>query len=214
MNAVIERKPSSVTLDVQEFHPLEDGYAVVKYVPANGPGRAKGAGAEPVPARAMLRMLPAFAAAAAAAVEADPTTLAIHPAPPENVAFMERMRAQERENRARDIANGTLLYSDAICERLGITRQSLSKAARAGRLFALDGPHGKKLYPAFFADPALDRATLAEVTRALGDLKGSVKYAFFTTPKLPLGGLTPLQVIAAGGDTSALLLTAAGQRER
>lgn len=210
---------------VSEFTPLEDGYAVVKFdaeprAEQTGEGLPIDLLRQRVPqisGATMLRLLPALAAAASEPNVAgkgraqEQTERRVLPA---NKAFMDRMRAQELENRERDIENGTLLYSDAICIRLGMTRQSLSRAVRDGQVFALDGPSRKKLYPAFLADPAIDRERLAEVSRALGDLPGSSKYGFFVTPKLPLGGRTPLEVLVSGGDMKALLTAAAGFRER
>jgi hypothetical protein len=145
------------------------------------------------------------------------TTGASHaepPTPPENVAFMEQFALQERHNRQRDIETGKLLFSDEICARLGITRQSLNQAVREQRMFALESPSGKPAYPAFFADPGLDNTKLEQISRALSDLPGSSKYGFFTTPKISLKSRSPLEFLAAGGDMESLLKTAHGHLER
>jgi hypothetical protein len=134
--------------------------------------------------------------------------------PPENVAFLEAFALQERRNRQRDIETGALLFSGEICARLGITRQSLSEAVREQRMFTLESPSGKPAYPAFFADPRLDRPKLEQLSRALGDLPGPSKYGFFTTPKISLKSRSPLDFLAAGGDMQSLLKTARGHRER
>jgi len=136
------------------------------------------------------------------------------PTPPENVAFMEEFALQERSNRQRDIETGALLFSDEICARLGITRQSLNQAVREQRMFALESPSGKPAYPAFFTDPGLDSTKLEQISRALGDLPGSSKYGFFMTPKISLKSRSPLEFLAAGGDMESLLKTARGHRER
>ena len=134
--------------------------------------------------------------------------------PPENVAFMDEFALQERRNRQRDVETGLLLFSDDICARLGITQRSLSRAVREQRMFTLKSPSGKPTYPAFFADPRLDRSKLEQISHALGDLPGSSKYGFFTTPKISLKSRSPLEFLAAGGDMQSLLKTARGHRER
>lgn len=134
--------------------------------------------------------------------------------PPENVAFIDEFAAQERRNRQRDIETGALLFSDEICASLGITMHTLNQAVREQRMFALESPSGEPAYPAFFADPRLDRPKLEQISRALGDLPGASKYGFFTTPKISLKSRSPLEFLAAGGDMQSLLKTARGHRER
>ena len=134
--------------------------------------------------------------------------------PPDNAAFMDEFALQERRNRQRDVETGVLLFSDDICAGLGITRQSLSQAVREQRMFTLESPSGKLTYPAFFADPRLDHCKLEQIPQALGDLPGSSKYGFFTTPKMSLRSRSPLEFLAAGGDIQSLLKTARGHRER
>ena len=112
--------------------------------------------------------------------------------------FMAGLRSQEAQRRRDDVAAGRLLGSADMRERLGISRQALSAAVRAQRLFVLAGPSGDFLYPAFFADARHDRAVLERVSRALGSLPGGAKWEFFTTPRLSLGKRTPLQALAKG----------------
>lgn len=123
--------------------------------------------------------------------------------------FMASLRSQESQRRRDDIKAGRLLGSAGMRERLGISRQALSAAVRAQRLFVLSGPSGDFLYPAFFADDRHDRAVLEKVSRALGSLPGGAKWEFFTTPRLSLGKKTPLQALAKGQVEEVLAAAAA-----
>lgn len=123
--------------------------------------------------------------------------------------FMAGLRSQEAQRRRDDVAAGRLLGSADMRERLGISRQALSAAVRAQRLFVLAGPSGDFLYPAFFADARHDRAVLERVSRALGSLPGGAKWEFFTTPRLSLGKRTPLQALARGQVDEVLAAAAA-----
>ena len=80
---------------------------------------------------------------------------------------------------------------------LNISRQALSKAVKAQRLFAVEAG-GERLYPAFFGDADLDRRQLERVAKELGELPGWQKWEFFTTPKASLGGLTPVEALKRG----------------
>lgn len=112
--------------------------------------------------------------------------------------FMAGLRQQEEIQRQHQVERGDLLPGSDMQRRLGITAQALSAAMKRKRIFALKGSSGKYLYPSFFADPAYDRTTLERICQALGDLPGSTKLHFFTSPRLSLGGLTPLQAVAKG----------------
>lgn len=104
-----------------------------------------------------------------------------------------------------------LLSTERTIERLGITKQALSAARKANRLFALERA-GQYYYPAFFSDRDFDRPTLEKVALELGDLPSRVKLHWFTRPSLALRGQTPLQAIAAG-DLAAVIGAARSQRE-
>lgn len=112
--------------------------------------------------------------------------------------FMAALRQQEQAERKREIAAGELLPGTEMQRRLQISAQALSTAMKRKRIFALKGAAGKYHYPAFFADRAYDRGTLERVSQALGDLPGSSKLHFFTSPRHSLGGLSPLQALAKG----------------
>ena len=71
------------------------------------------------------------------------------------------------------------------------------RATESRRIFYL--PYEEECYfPTFFGIPAYDRKQVQAVTRVLGDLPGGAKLQFFVTRKGSLGGLTPLQALAAG----------------
>ncbi|RSZ57671.1 hypothetical protein HF313_27640 [Massilia atriviolacea] len=95
------------------------------------------------------------------------------------------------------IHNKELITSAELQERLGVRRQSVSDAVKSGRLFAMLGPSGENYYPAFYADPALDRRAVEKVAKALGSLPAASKYFFFTTVISTLQA-TPLQALAKG----------------
>jgi hypothetical protein len=95
------------------------------------------------------------------------------------------------------IRSGELVSSGALQEALGVKRQALSGAVKAGRLFALTGPSGENFYPAFFADPGLDRRAIEKVAKTLGTLPAASKYFFFTG-KSTLLQETPLKALRRG----------------
>jgi hypothetical protein len=113
-------------------------------------------------------------------------------------AFMQGLEQQEREQRARDIAEKRLLPGAEMQALLRVTPQALSAALKARRMFALQGPSGQYAYPAFFADAAYDRPVLESVCKALGALPGASKWDFFTVPGRSLGGKSPLEALAKG----------------
>jgi deoxyribodipyrimidine photolyase-like uncharacterized protein len=90
-----------------------------------------------------------------------------------------------------------LLDSSNFTKRLNWTRQALSKALRANRVFFLEA-RGDRYFPAFFTDPRHERRHLEAVSRMLGDVPGGGKWLFFTTPKGSLSGLTPIQALDKG----------------
>lgn len=113
--------------------------------------------------------------------------------------FMAQLRAQEMAQREKNAQGGQLLPGAEMASRLGFTTQALSAALRGRRLFALTGPKGEFLYPAFFAESdKYDRRVLEKVCKALGTLPAGSKWNFFTTPLLSLNGRTPLDALAKG----------------
>ncbi len=114
--------------------------------------------------------------------------------PTGHVAGLES-RAQAARKRL--AAARSLLPAGELIAQLDITRQALSKAVKAHRLFAVEAG-GERLYPAFFADANLDRRQLERVAKELGELPGWQKWEFFMTPKASLGGLTPVEALKRG----------------
>lgn len=121
------------------------------------------------------------------------------------LATMQRASAATLFDR---IKNRELITSAELQERLGIRRQSLSDAVKAGRLFAMLGPSGENYYPAFYADPALDRRAVEKVSKALGSLPAASKYFFFTSVLSTLHE-TPLQALAKGRLNEVLVAASA-----
>ena len=213
-NANTDATEATQPLAVEQFLPLSEGYAVVKYRVVRE-AAAPGVQLPSIPAAVILRMLPAIVSAAvgepAARTEAKPPALAM---PPQNVTFMERFAAQEQRLLNQDVVEERLLTSSDMRARLGVSRQALHSAVADHRIFTLDGPNGKKLYPAFFADPRYQRAQLGQVSRPLGDMPGDSKWDFFTNKKMSLRARTPLEVLASGNELDAVLVCAIGFRGR
>jgi hypothetical protein len=90
-----------------------------------------------------------------------------------------------------------LLPSAEFLTELGLSRQALSKAVGANRMFYVDF-RGERYFPAFYANPMYRRAQLEAVTKVLGDLPGGAKLQFFSNRRGSLGGATPLEALAAG----------------
>jgi len=122
------------------------------------------------------------------------------------------MRAQARAVRESVVSSKEVLPSSELTEQLGITRQALNKAVHAQRIFSIE-QGGAIYYPAFYADPHLDRAKLESVSKALGHLNGWDKWQFFTRPKASLGDLSPLAALRKG-QLAQVLTAAAAFTER
>ena len=110
------------------------------------------------------------------------------------------------------IDNQTLVTSAELLERLDWSRQALSKALTANRVFYVEHK-GTRFFPAFFADSKYERKQLEAVSKILGELPGSAKLQFFLTAKGSLGGVTPLEALSAG-KLAAVKTAAQGFAER
>ncbi|MDN7180580.1 hypothetical protein M0D69_21770 [Caballeronia sp. SEWSISQ10-4 2] len=97
----------------------------------------------------------------------------------------------------RSLIKRQLLSSANLQAALSLTRQAVSAASRARRLFTVD-VEGQSYFPAFFADGKVGRATLENVSRILGELPGWTKWDFFTTAKGSLGDISPLEALRKG----------------
>jgi hypothetical protein len=93
-------------------------------------------------------------------------------------------------------AEGELLEFTQFHERSGLSRQPIQQQLKTRALLTVDGPEGMSYCPAFFADVKYDQAAVRRIARALKRLPGDSKWVFFTSPRLSLDGLTPLEVIS------------------
>lgn len=90
-----------------------------------------------------------------------------------------------------------LLASAEFTREVGLSRQALSKAVGANRMFYVDFK-GERYFPAFYADPMYQRSQVEAVTKLLGDLPGGAKLQFFLNRRGSLAGVTPLEALAQG----------------
>ena len=111
--------------------------------------------------------------------------------------WAKEMRHKAVKNLERLIYKGILIKAEELTDQLGWTRQALSKARQARRVFSVE-VKGRTYYPAFFADPQYERRQLEIVSKALGDLPGTSRLQFMLTPKGSLNSLTPLEALARG----------------
>ena len=79
-----------------------------------------------------------------------------------------------------ELATGQLLESAAFQARAGWSRQALSKAIHAHRVFYLE-VGGVRACPSFYQDLRYNRKDVEAVTKMLGNLSGGSKSLFFTT---------------------------------
>ena len=113
------------------------------------------------------------------------------------VAPRADLAQQAATARRRLVQEGHLLASSELRERLQVSKQSVSVANRANRLFTVD-VDGQTYYPAFFADDHIDRSVLERISRQLGTLPGWTKWDFFVSRWGSLGDLSPLEALAKG----------------
>jgi hypothetical protein len=95
------------------------------------------------------------------------------------------------------VAQKKLLSSGDMQEALAVTRQALSAAIKASRMFTVE-VDGQTYYPAFFADGNVDRAVLEKISRMLGTMPGWMKWDFFTASRGSLGDVSPLDALRKG----------------
>lgn len=110
------------------------------------------------------------------------------------------------------VRGGALLPSAVFAERMAFTRQALSKALAAHRVFSVSH-EGQPHFPVFFADTRLDRRQVQRVCQRLGTLPGGAKLQFFMQAKASLGGHTPVDALRTGL-YEATLVAAEGFQQR
>jgi dTDP-4-amino-4,6-dideoxygalactose transaminase len=75
---------------------------------------------------------------------------------------------------AKMVREGALVDSTAFVERLKVSRQALSKALKAHRVFYVE-VSAQRFYPDFFLDKRYERRQVELVSKALGELPGASK---------------------------------------
>ena len=126
------------------------------------------------------------------------------------VSKLEREKAESFMTRM--VGDGALVDSAAFVDRLKVSRQALSKALKAHRVFYVE-VSGQRFYPDFFLDKRYERRQVELVSKALGELPGASKLQFFLTKKASLEGKTPLDALARG-HFSRVRIAAQGFAER
>lgn len=130
---------------------------------------------------------------------------------PESARLGDEAIARAEKNAAltlvERIANKEFLSSGELQEALGVKRQAISGAVKSDRLFAIVGPSGENYYPAYFADPTLDRRTVEHVSKVLGSLPAASKHHFFTSTSTQLQA-TPLDALRKGRKNEVLAAAA------
>ena len=109
------------------------------------------------------------------------------------------------------VGEGALVDSAVFVDRLKVSRQALSKALKAHRVFYVVS--GQRFYPDFFLDKRYERRQVELVSKALGELPGASKLQFFLGKKASLEGRTPLDALARG-HFSRVRVAAQGFAER
>lgn len=110
------------------------------------------------------------------------------------------------------VKSGLVVPGEQLAQAWGLTRQALAPAAGRGEVFAVKV--GNRLYyPRAFLD--MDRATVAAICRALGELEASEKLTFWLREHGALGGQSVIAALGGGVAPSKVeRLAAAWARER
>lgn len=108
------------------------------------------------------------------------------------------LQRDEVDRRRKELALKVLLPSTEFCARLRVSPQALNREVKAKRMYSMCGPSDEPLYPAFFTEQSPGRAALELVCMTLGDLPGPDKHFFFTSARISLGNMSPLQALARG----------------
>jgi hypothetical protein len=127
----------------------------------------------------------------------EPGQASAVPAVPSEESVIEKIAEDSAEARRNMVDNHQLITSKVLCERLGISRQALSKSVQTNRCFSIE-VGGEDYYPAFYADSTLVRKQMSSVIALLRTLSGASKYHFFTTPSVALSGVSPLTALRDG----------------
>lgn len=221
-----KRPSGALKVGIAEVFHLEGDYALVKMHADLARISARAGGVKQttvtalldkalpqIPGRKVKQLLNKYANRVAAGT----TKVSLPAAPPRSASsmgnkFMENMIQAEMAARVERIDSGELITAAELGERLSMSKQAVSRAATTGRMFTVEAPSGKKVFPAFYADPQLDRAVLERISKELGQLPGPSKWQFFTTGKVSLDGKSPLEAIS-DGQVDKVLAAASAFRE-
>lgn len=108
----------------------------------------------------------------------------------ENAALLSEFRRGSAAALARRIESKELITRAELVERLGGNRRWVTAALKGERLFSVQAPSGVDYFPAFYADPSIDRRVLGNFAKVLSGLPATSKYHFFVSKSFRLG-MTP-----------------------
>lgn len=111
--------------------------------------------------------------------------------------YLEHARKQAHHFRTELVKSGQLVDADAFCTLSAMHPSELELGLKENRFFQIE-VYGKSYFPSFYFDPGFRRSEIESISKLLSCLDGSVKWQFFTTPKLTLGGATPLEALVKG----------------
>lgn len=135
-------------------------------------------------------------------------------APEDFVPGYEAAVAAGAQARTEIIGRRDMLSSQALADRLGVSRETVNQRRLNRELIALQHEVRGFRYPAWQIEPPV-RAAMAEVLAACGaDLDPWASYLFFTQPEPLLRGKTPLQALRAGQRAAVLRVAVALHEDR
>ena len=113
----------------------------------------------------------------------------------QNNSALRAAKARSTQVKDQLVRSGQLVSAAELADALGITRQAVHKAQKAGRFFALEAGGRDLYYPAFFADADLRENGLDKILRVLSLESSWSKWLFLTSSSGALGGSTPLDAL-------------------
>ena len=129
--------------------------------------------------------------------------------PNANAKILAEFSAHERQRIGELAASGELVDLTRMAQLLEVSPQAVREALVEHRLFYLSGPSGETLFPAFFASAHPNHHLLEMVSARLGHLPGTSKWQFFTSPRLSLNGITPIEALKLGKVDNVMAAAAA-----
>jgi len=114
------------------------------------------------------------------------------------MTFREEIEQQAQIARREMVRSRQLLTSIEFCGRLGVSERRLARMVAAGSVFAID-VDGVMYFPAFLADPFVDRKRLQSVCRMLVPAPPNCRLHYLSSRQGNLGSITPLEALADDG---------------